>query len=205
MTYDATIDGRMRDEEVLRRFPEVTLIEDDEIREATTSALGRGVPDYFWEVPATGSGRYHNPFSRRKHGLWIHVKQVFAAYERMVRSYIEQGLITEGEADMGRAAVLLHDMLKYGHKYQDGDGTVSNHDKLAGHWLDHNSDVPYNAVRAVKTHNGPWYDGPKPEEPLEQLVHMADMMASTKNVTCGVWQPADEIAQRYPNIPRADL
>lgn len=201
----ATIDGRMRDEEVERRLPEVNLIQDDEIREATLSALGRGVPDYFWEVPATSSGKYHNPFSRRRHGLWIHVKQVFAVYERMVRSYVEQGLITEEEADAGRAAVLTHDMLKYGHGYEDGDGTVKNHDKLAAHWLEHNSELPREAVRAVACHNGPWYSGPAPETPLEQLVHMADMVASTKNATVGVYQPAEEIAERYPNIPRAEL
>lgn len=204
-TQTATIDGRMRDDEVRRRLPEVDLIQDDEVREATISAIGRGVPDYFWDVPATGSGKYHNPFSRRRHGLWIHVKQVFTVYERMVRSFVEQGRITEREADLGRAAVLLHDMLKYGHEYEDGDGTVPNHDKLAGHWLEHNSELPFSAVRAVKTHNGPWYDGPEPESPLEQLVHMADMCASTKNVTVGVYQPADKIAERYPNIPRADL
>lgn len=201
----ATIDGRMRDDEVRRRLPEVELIEDDEIRQATLSALGRGVPEYFWQVPATSSGKYHNHFSRRRHGLWIHVKMVFAAYERMVRSYVEQGLITETEADMGRAAVLLHDMLKYGHGYEDGDDTVTNHDKLAGHWLEHNSELPRQVVRAVKTHNGPWYDGPEPDSPLEQLVHQADMMASTKNVTCGVYEPAEEITDKYPTIPRADL
>lgn len=53
-----------------------------------------------------------------------------------------------------------------------------------------------------------WYDGPTPEyrsEPLAILVHMADMAASTKNGTWGVYKPADEITSRYPNLPRADL
>lgn len=204
-TQSATIDGRMRDEEVKRRLPEVELIEDDEIREATIDAIGRGVPEYFWEVPATSSGRYHNPFARRRHGLWMHVKMVFAAYERMVRSFVKQGEITEHEADAGRAAVLLHDMLKYGHGYEDGDSTVKNHDRLAAHWLQHHSDVPRETVRAVKAHNGPWHEGPVPETPLEQLVHMADMVASTKNVTAGVYEPAEELSSQFPNAPRADL
>lgn len=202
---DLLIDGRMRNEEVERRFPEVSLIEDDELRDMTTEAIGRMTPDYFWEVPATGSGRYHNPFSRRKHGLWIHVKMTMAAYERLVRSYVEQGLITEREADLGRAAVLLHDNLKYGHSYEDGDSTVSNHDKLAATWIRANTDLPSEVANAVEAHNGNWYDGKSPEEPLEQLVHMADMVASTKNITCGVWKPADEIKERFPNIPRVDL
>lgn len=203
--HTSTIDGRMRQEEVERRLPEVTLIDDDEIREETISAIGRGVPDYFWKVPATSSGRYHNPFSRRKHGLWIHVKMVFTAFERFQRSYVEQGRITEYEADLCRAGILLHDMLKYGHKYEDGDGTVTNHDKLGGHWLRHNTGLPNEVARMVERHNGPWYDGPEPENDMEDLVHLSDMAASTKNGTWGVWQPADEIASRYPNIPRADL
>lgn len=54
----------------------------------------------------------------------------------------------------------------------------------------------------------PWYQGPTPEyyeSPLEMLVHMADMTASTKNITCGVYKPSSEISGRYPSIPRADL
>lgn len=205
---DITIDGRLPKAEVTRRFAEVELIDDADIREQTIDAIARGVPEYFWHVPATGSGRYHNPFARRKHGLWIHVKMVFAAYERFVRSFIEMGLLAEEEADMGRAAVLLHDMLKYGQDYEDGSSSISNHDKLAGHWLEHNTDLPSEIVRAVKCHNGPWYDGPMPDyerDPVSTLVHIADMAASTKNGTWGIYEAPDEIHGRYPNIPRADL
>lgn len=207
MTQKSTIDGRMRDEEIMRRLPEIELIEDEEIRKQTRDALARGTPDYFWKVPATSSGYYHNTYSKGKHGLWIHVKMGVTAYERMVRSYVEQGLISEKEADMGRAAMLLHDMLKYGHKYESGDHTRSNHDVMAGMWVGKNTDLPTPVVRAVERHNGPWYDGPTPEpdDHLSQLVHMADMVASTKNATCGLYKPAEEIAERYPDVPRADL
>lgn len=202
---DLQIDGRMRDEEVERRLPEVDLIEDEELRDEAVEALGRMVPDYFWEVPATGSGRYHNPFSRRKHGLWVHVKMSLTAYERLVRSYVEQGLLTEEEADMGRVALLLHDTLKYGHSYEAGDSTKPNHDKLAATWVRANTDLPTAVANAIEAHNGPWYEGKEPDTPLEQLVHMADMVASTKNVTAGVYEPAEEIRETYPNLPRAEL
>lgn len=201
----ATLDGEADADEIRRRLPEIELVDDDEIRTATLDAARRGIPEYFWEVPATGSGRYHNPFARRRHGLWVHVKMVYTAYERMVDSFVQQDRITEREADCGRAAVLLHDMLKYGHAYESGDGTESNHDVLAAHWLRHNTDVPEEVVDCVEAHNGAWYDGTAPSSELQQLVHMADMVASTKNVTCGVYEPADEIAQRYPNLPRASL
>lgn len=208
MSHTATIDGKMDADEVRRRFPEVSCINDDEVREQTIDAIARGVPEYFWHVPATGSGKYHNPFSRHKHGLWIHVKMVFSAYERFVNSFEQMDLITAYEADCGRAAVLLHDMLKYGHEYSSGDSSVSNHDKLGAHWLTHNTPLDPAVIACVDSHNGKWYDGMTPryqEEPLEILVHMADMAASTKNGTWGVYEPASEIHQKYPNIPRADL
>jgi len=206
--HDTTIGEHVSDSEVYRRFPEVDCIGDDTIREKTIDAIARGVPEYFWNVPATGSGRYHNPFARDKYGLWIHVKMVFAAYERFVDSFVQMGLIDEAEADMGRSAVLLHDMLKYGTEYSDGDGTASNHDNLAGVWLEQHTELPQPVIRCVKCHNGDWYDGPTPEyrtEPLAILVHMADMAASTSDGTWGVYEPADEITQRYPNLPQANL
>jgi hypothetical protein len=208
MTHTETIDGRLDEREVLERLPEVELIDDDELREQAVDVLARGVPEYFWDVPATSSGRYHNPFSRNRHGLWIHVKMVFTAYERFVDSFVQMGLIDDFEADCGRIAVLLHDMLKYGHAYESGKSTVKNHDLLAGHWVRNNSDLPSCVVECIEAHNGDWYEGPAPRyqtHPLEQLVHMADMTASDKNMTCGVYKPANKIKQKYPNIPRADL
>lgn len=203
---EATIDGRMHDGELLERFPEIEYIEDDELRTETKSALARGIPDYFWNVPATSSGYYHNTYGKGKHGLWIHVKMVFSAYQRVVDSFVELGWITEYEADCGRAAVLLHDMLKYGHSYSEGDSTVTNHDRLAGMWVQNNTDLPKPVVDAVKSHNGSWYDGPSPEPDdfVSILVHVADMSASTKNGTWGVLEPHDDIHERYPDIPRCD-
>lgn len=202
---DATIDGYMREEEIERRLPEINLIDDEELRDETLDALQRGVPEYFWEVPATSSGKYHNPYARRRHGLWIHVKMVATAFERKAESYVKRGVLTEHEADCVRAAILLHDMLKYGHEYEDGDGTAKNHDLLAGQWLRRNTDLPAEVVKGVEQHNGDWYAGPAPDGPVGEAVHQSDMIASTENITCGVWKPADEIAEKYPMIPRAEL
>lgn len=205
---DATIDGYTREEEIERRLPEVTLIEDDELRAQTLDALQRGVPDYFWEVPATASGKYHHPYARGRRGVWIHTKMVFTAFERKAESYVKRGVLTEYEADCVRAAILLHDMLKYGHSYGDGDDVARNHDLLAGQWLRRESELPADVIRGVECHNGPWYEGPTPqygEEPVADIVHMCDMDGSTANVTCGLYEPAEEITEKYPAIPRANL
>lgn len=205
MTQTSTIDGRMRDEEVRRRLPEVDRIKDDELREQTIDAIGRGFPEYFWEVPATSSGKYHNPYARDGHGLWIHVKMASTAFERKAESYIKRNVLTRYEADCVRAALLLHDMLKYGHQYSDGDDVAQNHDLMAGQWLRRNTDLPQPVIDGVEQHNGPWYEGPTPEygDAVPDIVHMCDMDASTANMTCGVYEPSDEIAEKYPGIPRA--
>lgn len=201
----ATIDGRMRDEEIERRFPELEMIQDEDLRRDVTSVLGRMVPDYFWTVPATSSSKFHNPFSRGKRGLWIHVKMVFTVYERLVRSLVEQDRLTEYEADCGRAAVLLHDAIKYGHSYSDGDSTMNSHDKMSAAWIRQNTNLPQQIADAVERHNGPWYEGPPPNDDLSDIVHYCDMVASSRDITPGVYEPAEEIAERYPNLPRAEL
>jgi len=53
------------------------------------------------------------------------------------------------------------------------------------------SDLPERVARAVASHMGPWYSGPEPdlESPLEDLLHTADMIASTANITPKVPTP----------------
>lgn len=206
MTQTEVIDQRLREEEVRRRLPEVNLIEDGDLREDVVDAIRRGFPDYFWDVPATSSGKYHHPYARDKHGLWIHVKMAFTAFERKRESYVKRDVLTEFEADCVRSALLLHDMLKYGLQHEEGDPTADNHDLLAGQWLRRNADLPDSVIRGVECHNGPWYEGPTPEygaEPVADIVHMCDMDASTANITCGLYEPAEEIVSKYPDIPRA--
>lgn len=204
-TQKAVVGKRYAHSTIEERLPEVKLIKDKELRDKTKDALSRMLPEYFWSAPATSSGYYHNPYSRGKHGLWIHVKMAATMYERLVRSYIEQGLITEFEADCGRAAILLHDGLKYGHSYEEGDSTLENHDKMAAAWIRANTNLPSEVADAVAAHNGPWYAGPSPSTPLEQLVHLCDMCASTKNSTTGLYEPHKKIRGRFPSIPRAEL
>ena len=183
------------------KLPEVELINDKTIRNETRKLVGE-YPDYFWEVPAATTYRHHNPYCCDKYGLWIHTKMVCTAYLRMVPSLVHQDKITEYEADCGLAACILHDSWKNG----DGDGNngaVQNHDIIAAKFIEQNSGLPSMVSDCVASHMGPWYAGPEPKTTLEQLVHMADMSASSVNSTHGLYKPHDKIANYYPSIPRA--
>ena len=211
------IDNSLTEEEVYRRLPEVGEIEDDGLREETVAAFVDYCPDYFWEVPASSSGKYHHVYHREYRGLWLHTKRAFTAYQRDAPSLVQQGEIDDFEADCGRAAILLHDMFKFGLE-ENGDDpvvinegfkegydeidahTTSDHDVLAAEVLRENTGLPHDVIGCVESHNGPWCDGKQPESPLEQLHHMADMSASDVNQNQAVMDPADELLEQFPNV-----
>lgn len=195
---------RERRDEADRVLPPLRLIEDGAVYWPTVDVLQSSVPEYFWEAPAASSYEHHNPYCCGERGLWIHTLMVSAAYERLVDSYVEQELITPYERDLGRAAVLLHDLRKYGDAYEDGDRAAKDHDLQAA-VIVRDSELDDRVADAIAAHMGPWYEGPEPETPLEQLVHQADMAASTKNGTFGVYRKPREISQLYPSLPEAEL
>ena len=52
---------------------EIDLIQDEEVREFVIKFL-HNVPEYFWTVPASSSGKYHPQYALGEGGLARHVK-----------------------------------------------------------------------------------------------------------------------------------
>lgn len=193
-------------DDVRERFPEVEIIESDFIRNEVIEAFRDGHEEGFFEAPAATSYGYHNPLACSKHGLWIHTKMVFTAFERFHWTYTEMGSIKKKHVDHGRAACLLHDMRKHGEKYT-GSGATSDHDVECAEWVAKNTDLPQNVSRAIASHMGPTttrYKGPAPVSPLQKLVHTADMAGSTKLGTWHLYKPHDLIKARY-DVVEVDL
>ena len=187
-------------DEVQRRMPAVALIDDDRLRRLTVDHIAE-FPEYFWRAPATSSDRYHNRYARDDRGLWIHVLMSATALERVVDSPVEQGDLSDREADMARAAVLLHDGQKYGTSWRPGQSAASDHDLLMAATI-RQGQLPEPVAAAVASHMGPWYDGPEPETPLQRLVHQADMMASARHVEPAVYDAPEELVAVHPDLPR---
>ncbi|MMZ43616.1 hypothetical protein D1872_51780 [compost metagenome] len=72
-------------------------------------------PDYFWDVPASSSGAYHPRTSLGRAGLVRHVKSVFAISEALL-AHPTLYSFNEGEKDMIRIAILIHDACKQGYE-----------------------------------------------------------------------------------------
>lgn len=189
--------GDVTHDEAVERFPELSDIKDERLREATVGVV-REFPDYFWTAPA--SSRHHPPEHRQRHGLWLHTKRVCTAFERMAESMVKQGHLEWADIDQGRAACILHDMYKYGIPPTSVDGTVNDHDQLAANWLDEHTQLPDGVIGAVEAHNGAWYQGKVPTSHLEQIVHIADMNASDENVRIAVKDPHPILEDQFPRV-----
>jgi hypothetical protein len=191
---DRVLNSLHSEEEVVRRLPEIEMIDDDEIRQSVIDTYLDGCPDYFWEEPSSSSGEYHSPDETGKHGNWLHVKRVFAEYCNLSESYVEAGVLTEWERDAGKAAALIHDMMKYGWPSENNQHTVSNHDVIAANVARFIGDVPKEVYLLIHAHMGAWGDGMTPQNERQWLLHFADKAASGKKEdNLAVYEPADEL------------
>lgn len=191
------VEGSTRDE-VYRRLPALNLIEDEMIRHITAQ-LSAQAPDYFWTAPASVSS-YHHPICREEHGLWAHTLMVSTAVERLVDSY---EIRFDVVPDHARAAAILHDQRKRGPRQSPADSAVSDHDLQMGAVV-RDTKLPDPIADAVAEHMGAWYDGPEPESAVGELVHNADMMASTANATLAIPGPIPDELQQY-DLEEANL
>jgi hypothetical protein len=187
-------------EEVRRRLPEVDAIYDDEIRESVIDYFLHCCPDYFWERPASATGKYHPPDESGDHGTWLHTKRVFATYSNLSESYAEMQIITEHDRNCGKAAALIHDTFNYGWPSDNRDMTTSKHDVIASSVAAYVGDLPEETVHLVHSHMGPWGEGKTPVDEHERLFHLSDMSAADSNHQPAVYYPAEELEKEFADL-----
>ncbi len=169
---------------------EINYIKDEKIKESLKITLDL-LPSYFYEVPASSTGKYHPEFSLGNGGLVRHTKAaVRIAYELFNDSAINN--FTNHERDLIIFALTIHDGLKSG-KIKS-EYTLFNHPILISEFLKENKDkIKINdddlmfICSCVETHMGPWtkdYDGNEilkaPVSKYQRFVHMCDYLASRK-------------------------
>lgn len=166
---------------------EYTYIKDDKIRE-DLKMLVDNLPDYFFEIPASSTGKYHPAFAGTKNGLVKHTK---VAVRLAVELLNNPGLnnFKEREKDLIIMALILHDGLKSGkikEKY-----TRTDHPLLVCELIKEKSNLPKEDIelltRMISSHMGIWntdFDGnevlPKPKDKYQRFVHMCDYLSSKK-------------------------
>ena len=157
-----------------------------------TMYLIDSLPDYFFEVAAASTGKYHPKYAQGEGGLVRHTKAaVKIAYELLADPAIGNKY-TDDEKDLMIISLMLHDGLKLGK--EKSKYTKFDHPLLVGEFIKENkanlnfSDDEIQFLSdAIASHMGPWtkdYDGnevlPYPKTKYQNFVHMCDYLASKK-------------------------
>ncbi len=170
---------------------ELSYIKDKTLK-ADICYLIDGLPDYFFEVPASSTGKYHPKYATGEGGLLRHTKAaVRIAYELLSDPLIGDKY-TEEEKELMLMALMIHDGLKSGK--EKSKYTKVEHPLLAAQYVkenrknlgmnDENIDFMCNVI---VSHMGVWnkdFDGnevlPIPKNKYQNFVHMCDYLASRK-------------------------
>ena len=175
----------------LKFSKELEYIKSEKIKNACQKMIEL-LPDYFFEVPASSTGKYHPEYALGEGGLLRHTKAaVRIAYELLNDPCIGDKY-TQDEKDLMIMALILHDGLKSGlnhEKYTRFDHPII----IADYIMDNEEELGLEVEKieflcdAVKTHMGSWttdYNGvevlEKPKTKYQNFVHMCDYLASRK-------------------------
>lgn len=169
---------------------EYCYIKDDKKREDLKYLVSE-LPDYFFEIPASSTGKYHPEFASTKNGLVKHTKVAI----RIAKELLDNpGLnnFKDNEKDIIIMALTLHDGLKKGNpeeKYTKVDHPllVSSFIRERKDKLSLNNEELDLLTRIISSHMGIWNKDfndnevlPIPKDKYERFVHMCDYLSSKK-------------------------
>ena len=151
------------------------------------------LPDYFFEVAAASTGKYHPSYAQGDGGLLRHSKAAMRIGFELLSNPCIGDKYTDDEKDLMLIGLLVHDGLKLGlpkEKYTRFDHPILMANFIKEHKddLEELSDTEITFLGdVIKTHMGPWtkdYDGnevlEKPKTKYQNFVHMCDYLASRK-------------------------
>jgi len=185
----------MEDKRINLFKQELSFIGNERIRKFTIEAL-KALPEYFFTIPASSSGKYHPDYALGSGGLVRHVKAAVAIAHVLMGNETIGGKFAPESKDMVISALILHDGCKNG--VPDTKHTVTDHPLVVCTVVEEavkgNEDITSPAVRneiytLIRTHMGQWNTDrnnnvilPKPERGLQSFVHMCDYLASRKMI-----------------------
>ncbi len=171
---------------------EINYVKDSERKKDLKTLIGL-LPDYFFEIPASSTGKYHPSFSLGEKGLVRHTKAaVRIAYELLNNNTVGAKFDAK-DKDLIIMALTLHDGVKSG--LEHSKYTKFDHPLLVSKLIMENKEklsMEIDDIRKmcsmIESHMGEWtYDNyqkkevlPKPRTAEQRFVHMCDFLASRK-------------------------
>ncbi len=165
---------------------EINYIKDKD-RQEDIKILINLLPEYFFEIPASSTGKYHPKFAGTKNGLVKHTKvAVRIAYDL----FEINDNFSDLDKDLIIMALIMHDGLKKGIKEEEY--TRFDHPLLASKLIMENAsklksniDDVRKICTMIESHMGKWNTNkyskvilPLPKDAMQRFVHMCDYLAS---------------------------
>lgn len=167
---------------------ELNYIKNEKYRKSAEELIN-DLPDYFFKVPASTTGKYHPDFSLGNGGLVRHTKVAVRIASDLLSTIISDPF-TDSEKDLMILSLLIHDGLKLGNpeeKYTRFDHPIliSNYVKAKKTNLtQHEKNFICNCLEA---HMGQFNTNPYssvvlpiPKNKYQKFVHMCDYLSSRK-------------------------
>ncbi len=173
---------------------ELNYICNEDIKNFTKVALD-SLPDYFFEVAASSTGKYHPSYALGSGGLVRHTQAATRFANHLLQLEHNQNKFTERERDCIISAIILHDGWKHGNK--GSSFTTHEHPQVCADWIKSNElfddflpEEDRNIISdAVSSHMGQWNSTKrskvilnKPETDIQKFVHTCDYLASRKDI-----------------------
>ena len=170
---------------------EIEYVEDTKKREDLVYLINL-LPDYFFEIPASSTNKYHPDYASTNAGLVKHVKVVTRIAYELLNNPIYRERFTDSERDLIIMACVLHDGFKSGcekERYTRFDHPLIMSEVIMENRnnLSLTTDEVRGLCKMIEAHMGPWNTNsysdivlPKPENERERFVHLCDYLASRK-------------------------
>ena len=196
---------------------ELDYIKDEKIKESAKTMVNL-LPDYFFEIPASSTGKYHPKFALGDGGL---VRHSINVKRMLVHLLLPNGYydFTPREKVLLQVAALFHDSFKSGFQsdYEENIHTKFLHPVLAANHIIMESvkfgfnyeDAQFMAS-AIISHMGQWNTSwrekgilPLPLTPAQKVLHLADYLASRKDINITPPEdPDEEVADTTDEIKK---
>lgn len=173
--------------------PVLDTIENEDLKELCVAIVNQ-FPEYIWEIPASSSGKYHPSQDLGPGGLMRHQICVARMCNYILQLDQYTNRIPSRQRDCMRIAALTHDGRKSG--LEQSAHTVHEHPILMADAVwNMRADFPElideldTISNCISSHSGQWTTSkrselvlPEPVTEIQELVHLADYIASRKDI-----------------------
>ena len=170
---------------------EVNYIKNEKYKKAANELIDL-LPDYFFQVAASSTGKYHPAFSLGEGGLLRHTKALVRIGIELMNNESLNHNFTDDEKDLLIISMIMHDGLKHG--LTESKYTKFEHPLIVCDYIKDNKDklslsddeIKF-ITKAISSHMGQWNTSPYsdvvlplPKDKYQRFVHMCDYLASRK-------------------------